>query len=422
MIRANKPAVAVALAIGAGLLAASAIVMAQGTTFAKAERGRYLAEAGDCAACHTADGGKPFAGGRAIPTPFGTLYSTNITPDKDTGIGRWSQTDFYKAMHDGIRRDGKHLYPAFPYPWYTKLDVDDVRAIKAYLDTVPAVKQENKPAKLPWPLSMRAVMSGWNGLFFHEGVFRADLQKPAQWNRGAYLVEGLGHCGACHTPKSVLGGPKKDEHLEGGYGEHWYASSLTGDLRDGIGAWSAPEIVEYLKTGSNAKAAAAGPMAEVVKNSTQHLSEGDLNAIAAYLKDLPRTKDQSKNASTTTSKNIDNSVLNHGKALYVDNCTGCHMDNGAGIAQVFPPLKGSAPVQAKEPATVLKAIIDGASVVATKDKPTALAMPAFGWKLSDREIADLATYIRNAWGNHASAVDADAVADLRKQERRSAGG
>jgi mono/diheme cytochrome c family protein len=401
--------------IGVGVLAISAVVLAQGATFTTIERGRYLAEAGDCAACHTADGGAPFAGGRAIPTPFGTIYSTNITPDKETGIGRWTNDDFYRAMHEGIRRDGKRLYPAFPYPWYTKVGIDDARAIRAYLDVLPAVKQENKPPDLPWPLSMRVAMAGWNALYFHEGTFRADASKAAQWNRGKYLVEGLGHCGACHTPKTPLGGPKKDERLEGGYGEHWYASSLSGDLRDGLGAWTAAEIVEYLKTGSNAKAAAAGPMAEVVKNSTQHLSEGDLAAIAVYLKDMPRIKDQRENAASS----IDNAVMDRGKALYVDNCTGCHLENGAGIAQVFPPLKASAAVQAKDPATVLEAMLDGATVVATKDKPTGLSMPAFGWKLSDADLADLATYIRNAWGNQASAVSTSQVAKVRKESQQS---
>lgn len=397
------------------LLSIAASALAQGTNFSTLERGHYLVYAGDCAACHTADGGKPFAGGRAIPTPFGTIYSTNITRDPETGIGRWSNKEFYKAMHEGVGRDGKRLYPAFPYPWYTKVGVDDVRAIKAYLDALPPVKQKNKPSALPWPLSIREVMAGWNTLYFHEGTFRTNPNKPAQWNRGAYLVEGLGHCGACHTPENVLGAPKKGERLEGGYGEHWYASSLTGELRDGLGVWSNQEIVEYLKTGSNVKAAAAGPMAEVVRNSTQHLADSDLNAIATYLKDLPHTKDESNNAS----RSIDKSVLAHGEALYADNCTGCHMENGTGIAQVFPPLKASAPVQAKDAATVLQALIGGATVVATKEKPTGLAMPAFGWKLSDQEIADLATYIRNAWGNRADAVSARQVAKVREEVRHA---
>ncbi len=392
--------------------------VAQGTHYTTVERGRYLTAAGDCAACHTAEGGKPFAGGRAVPTPFGTIYSTNITPDRDSGIGAWSNDDFYEAMHRGIRRDGSHLYPAFPYPWYTKLDVDDVLAIKTYLDTLPAVQQRNIPPELPWPLSVRSVLPAWNALYFEEGTFRGDPRQSAQWNRGAYLVEGLGHCGACHTPKSVLGGPKKDEFLEGGFGEHWYASSLTGDLRDGLGAWSRQDIVEYLKTGSNAKAAAAGPMAEVVRNSTQYLNANDLDAIAVYLKEMPHSKDQRE----VGSRDIDDAVLTRGEALYFDNCTGCHLDNGAGIANVFPPLAHSAAVQANDPSTVLQSIVDGGQVVATKDKPTGLAMPSFGWKLSDSEIADLATYIRNAWGNRASAVRSAAVAKARKQVKSSTSG
>ncbi|MHB8743170.1 MAG: c-type cytochrome [Sulfuricaulis sp.] len=410
-MRATKPSFRAAALIGLGVLTIATTALAQGADFSTIKRGHYLADAGDCAACHTADGGQPFAGGRAVPTPFGTIYSTNITPDPETGIGRWSNEEFYKAMHEGVGRDGKRFYPAFPYPWYTKIDVDDVRAIKVYLDSLPPVMQKDKSPKLPWPLSVREVMAGWNALYFCKGAFHGNPDKSAQWNRGAYLVEGLGHCGACHTPKNVLGASKKDKRFEGGDGEHWYASSLTGNLRDGLGAWSAKEIVDYLKTGSNAKAAAAGPMAEVVRNSTQRLDDADLNAIAAYIKDIPRTKDESNNASHS----IDKSVLTHGEALYVDNCTGCHMENGTGIAQVFPPLKASAAVQAKDPATVLQAIIGGATVVATNEKPTGLAMPAFGWKLSDQEIADLATYIRNAWNNRADTVSAGQVAKVRKE-------
>jgi len=391
-------------------------VLAQGTTFSMAKRGQYLVEAGDCAACHTADGGRPFAGGRAVPTPFGTIYSTNITPDLDTGIGKWSAADFYRAMHQGLDDQGKHLYPAFPYPSYTKVSVGDVRAIKAYLDTVPAIKQENKLPELPWPLSIRETMAAWNALYFHKGTYRSDPNKSAQWNRGAYLVKGLGHCGACHTPRNALGAPKADERLEGGYGEHWYALSLTGDLRDGLGTWSPQEIVEYLKTGSNAKAAAAGPMAEVVHNSTQHLSDGDLAAMATYLKDIPPGKNQRNGKPVKAATQLSS----HGAALYVDNCAGCHMENGEGLANVFPPLKASAAVQAGEPATILQAMIGGATVVATKTKPTGLVMPAFGWKLSDQELADLATYIRNAWGNHASAVSTSQVAKVRKEIRSSA--
>ena len=415
-MRVTKPAFTTVRWIGLCILTVASSALAQGTNYSTLERGRYLVNAGNCAACHTAEGGKPFAGGRAIPTPFGTIYSTNITPDRVTGIGAWSNAEFYKAMHEGISRDGKHLYPAFPYPWYTKLSASDVHAIKTYLGALPAVRQENKPSELPWPLSMRTVMAGWNALFFREGSFRTDPNKSAQWNRGAYLVEGLGHCAACHTPKNILGGLKKNQRFEGGFGEHWYASSLTGDLRDGLGNWSEQDIVEYLKTGSNSKAAAAGPMTEVIRNSTQHLTDADLNAMATYLKDMPGTKDESNQAT----RRIDPSFLTQGEALYVDNCTGCHMQNGTGIAQVFPPLKSSAAVQAQDPTTVLHHIIGGAAMAATKEKPTGLAMPAFGWKLNDQEIAALATYIRNTWGNRADAVTERQVSKVRKDARTSA--
>jgi mono/diheme cytochrome c family protein len=399
----------------AGLFGLSLVITvpagAQGTTYTTIERGRDLVNAGDCASCHTDQGGKPYAGGLAVPTPFGVIYSTNITPDPATGIGRWSEQDFYNAMHNGIRRDGKHLYPAFPYPWFTKVSRDDVRAIKSFLDTLTPVRQENKPTELSWPLKVREVMAGWNELFFHEGAFEPDPKKSEQWNRGAYLVEGLGHCGACHTATNLLGAPKTGEKLKGGdFGEHWYAPSLASNLRDGLGGWSAAEIVEYLKTGANAKSAAAGPMTEVVKNSTQYLSDADLNAVAVYLKDSPTEKAKTDIKATE----IDKQALSRGEALYVDNCTGCHMANGEGLAQAFPTLKGSSAVQAQLPDTVIHVVLAGAKMAVTQGKPTGFAMPAFHWKLDDKEVADLVTYIRNAWDNHASPTTADAVSKIRK--------
>ena len=414
---------AIKLAFGlAGLLGLSLAVAvparAQGTTYSTIERGRYLVNAGDCASCHTAEGGKPYAGGLAVPTPFGTIYSTNITPDPATGIGKWSEQDFYNAMHDGIRRDGKHLYPAFPYPWFTKVSRADVRAIKAFLDTVTPVRQQNKPTELPWPLSVREVMAGWNKLYFHEGAFKPDPKKSEQWNRGAYLVEGLGHCGACHTDTNLLGAPKTADKLKGGdFGEHWYAPGLTSNLRDGLGGWSAAEIVEYLKTGANAKSAAGGPMTEVVKNSTQYLSDVDLNAIAVYLKDVPA--EQARAAAKAT--DIDKQAWSRGEALYVDNCTGCHMENGAGVAQIFPSLKGSSAVQAKLPDTVTHILLAGAKTAATPGKPTGFAMPAFARKLDDKEVADLVNYIRNAWGNHSSLTNQNAVSKVRKDVEHGGG-
>jgi mono/diheme cytochrome c family protein len=374
------------------------------------ERGRYLAAAGDCAACHTAPGGKPFAGGRAIPTPFGTIYSTNLTPDKDTGLGNWSEDQFYRAMHEGIRRDGKHLYPAFPYPWYTKLTRQDVDALKAFLETVPPVREENKASELPWPLSVREVMSGWNEMYFHAGEYKPDPGQSAEWNRGAYLVEGLGHCGACHTPKNAVGAVKTKHRLEGGYGENWYATSLTSDARDGLGDWTLDDIVKYLKSGSNLKAAATGPMAEVIENSTQHLSDTDLHAIAVYLKSVPRSGKEQKAEG-------DRQRLARGEAIYRDQCAGCHMEDGTGQEHAFPPLRGNAVVQSKEPGTMLHMILDGAQIAATKANPSGLKMPSFDWKLSDQDVADLATYLRAAWGNKAAPVS---VKDVKKTRERVA--
>jgi mono/diheme cytochrome c family protein len=257
------------LAAAAGMaLAAAPLAFGIDADYGKLARGRYLVHAGDCAACHTDDGGQPFAGGRAIPTPFGTIYSTNITSDKETGIGGWTDEQFYAAMHEGVRPNGQHLYPAFPYPWFTKLTRDDVLAIKAYLDSMRPVKQEAKPPGMPWPLTVRESVAGWNMLFFKPGTFQPNAGKSPQWNRGAYLVEGLGHCGACHSPKNVLGGVKKKDRFEGGQGEGWFATSLVGNDRAGLGTWSRDEIVEYLKTGANDRARAMGPMAEVVHNST----------------------------------------------------------------------------------------------------------------------------------------------------------
>lgn len=375
-------------------------------------RGRYLVRAGDCRACHTANGGKSFAGGRAVPTPFGIIYSTNITPDPDTGIGNWSDADFYQAMHIGIRRDGKHLYPAFPYPWFTKLDADDVRAIHAYLATLPPVRQLNRSDALPWPLSVRGAMATWNRLYFDAGSYRDDPRQSEQWNRGAYLVKGIGHCSACHGAKNFAGAVKSDHPLNGGFAEHVYAPSLEGGTRNGLGAWSEQDIVEYLGSGRNEKSAATGPMAEVVAESTQYLTEADRRAIAVYLKSLPAPETDSISA-------VDADVMKRGSALYLDNCEGCHLRAGTGEKAAFPPLQGSAAIQASEPDSVIAVILQGARAPATHDDPTGLAMPAFGKKLDDADVAALASYIRQAWGNQASAVTASKVSDLRKVLRQS---
>jgi mono/diheme cytochrome c family protein len=401
----------IAWALLAGAAVAAGAVVAPGKESNEVARGAYLARIGDCEFCHTALNGKPFAGGRAIATPFGVIYSINITPDRNTGIGQWSEQDFYKAMHTGISRDGSHLYPAFPYPWFTKVTRADVDALKAYLGTVTPVAQDDKPNRLPWVLRWREELFGWNALFFDEGEYKNDAAQSAQWNRGAYLVQGLAHCGACHTPDNWLGGTKHSDAFEGGSaGLHWAAPGLGGNIRDGVGGWSAAEIVEYLRTGANAKSASVGPMSDVVMNSTQYLSDADLNAIAVFLKNRPN--DHAKSPPKTAA--LGTEALAHGQALYLDNCTGCHNPDGRGVPNVFPPLTGSAAIQADNPGTVIHVVLAGSKMAAPSSLPTGLAMPGFGWKLDDREIADVLNYTRHAWGNRAPLVDAETVAAVRK--------
>jgi mono/diheme cytochrome c family protein len=248
------------------------------------ERGQSLVTAGDCISCHTADKNKPFAGDRPIDTPFGVIYSPNLTPDDKTGLGKWSEEDVYRALHLGIGRTGARTYPAFPYPYFTKITRDDVHAIYAYLHTLEPVNHRRRTSAFIWPLNYRGLMLGWDFLFFTPDAFHPDQSKSAEWNRGAYLVEGLGHCGACHTPKNVLGADKVSEALQGAKIQGWLAPKLAGNPMDGIGAWSIDELTEYLRTGRNKHSAVKGPMAEVVASSTSKMPEADLRAIAVYLK------------------------------------------------------------------------------------------------------------------------------------------
>lgn len=384
--------------------------LAQGTDYLQIERGRYLSKAGDCVSCHTVKGGEQFAGGYPVSTPFGTIYSSNLTPDLETGLGKWSNDDFYRAMHKGIRRDGDYMYPACPYPSFTKMTREDSDALKTYLDTLEPVREQATPNELIWPLGWRTLMGAWNAMFFHEGEYVVDESKSDLWNRGAYLVKGLGHCASCHTARNIAGATKSEQALEGGdAGESWFAPSLTGHDRDGLGTWTTDDIVEYLKTGSNAETASAGPMTEVVMNSTQHLNDQDLTAIAIYLKDIPAHKTQEKNT-----KDISDDTMTHGQEVYIDQCMGCHMADGKGQEDAFPPLASSASIQASQPQSLIQVVLAGDHMADPSTKPTGLAMPAFDWKLNDQDVADVLTYIRNTWGNNAEAVDADQVAKVRK--------
>lgn len=407
--------VAVALVVGCTPLTDKAV--GKDIRFADIERGKYLVDASDCMSCHTPDKNKPFAGGGPLETPFGTIYSSNITPDKETGIGAWSDDAFYNAMHFGIDPAGNRLYPAFPYPYFTHMTRDDVDAIRTYLNTLEPIRNTPPVNKLMWPLNHRVFMRGWNWLYFDAGTFTPNPGKSPEWNRGAYLVEGPGHCGACHTGKNMFGADKTTSgYLKGGVLENWFAPKLINDASGGIASWTTDDIVTYLKTGRNAKSGAAGLMAEVVEYSTSHLNDEDLLAIATYLKNLPGSE------KILAPTRIDDAVLIAGKGIYDASCGACHKSNGEGVPFMFPPLKGNANVQADDATTVIRVILEGARTVATAQEPTPSAMPSYDWKLPDDEIAAVASYIRNAWGNAGSAISPNQVQTLRgKLSEASAG-
>ena len=371
-------------------------------------RGRYLVVAGDCEACHTDVGGAAWAGARPIGTPFGTIFSSNLTPDVATGIGTWSSDDFYKAMHNGVRHGGARLYPAFPYPYFTHMQRADSDAIYAYLKTVPAVSRVKPANKLPFPLNIRLLMAIWDALFFKAQTFVADPSQTEQWNRGAYLVQGPGHCGACHTPKNFLAADKNKQALQGGKLDNWTAVNLTGDVRDGLGAWSEADVVRYLRTGRNGVASASGSMTEVIYASTSRISDADLAAMAVYLKRVPAS------GRDVAGRAADPATLRMGEAIYVDSCAACHRADGAGVVGMFPPMKGDALLHAADPTGLTRIILTGARAIPTPGAPTPLAMPAYGAKLSDAQVAAVATYIRATWGNAAAPVSAGQVGKVRR--------
>jgi mono/diheme cytochrome c family protein len=398
------------LALSALALASSALYLGGAdaqTAPDQVASGKYLADAGDCMSCHTAPKGKPFAGGRGLETPFGTIYTPNITPDKDTGIGAWSQAQFARAMKEGVRADGSHLYPAFPYPYYTKATDQDIDAIYSYLRALEPINSKAPPNKLEGPLGNRFFAHSWEALFFRPGAFQPNAGKSKEWNRGAYLVEGLGHCGACHTPKNTFGADKESASFKGGQLEGWVAPNLTGDSMKGLRDWGNDDVVEYLKTGRNAFAQAGGPMGEVIANSTQLLTKEDLQAIAIYLKDLPG------DASKPPVQNISAAVMKSGEAIYLDQCSACHKSNGEGVPQMFPALAGGGVSVQDDPTSIIHVILGGARTVPTDAKPTPSSMPAYSWKLNDAEIAAVASYVRNSWGNAAPVVLPSQVKTLR---------
>lgn len=394
------------------------------------KQGEYLARAGDCVACHTAKDGKPFAGGLPMETPIGTIYSTNITPDK-TGLGDYSFEDFDKAVRHGVAKNGSTLYPAMPYPSYASVTEPDMQALYAYfMHGVAPVAQQNKASDIPWPLSMRWPLMGWRWMF---APAVADYQAPpgadAVISRGAYLVEGLGHCGACHTPRALT---MQEKSLNAGEGntflsgsaplEGWIAKSLRGDHKDGLGSWSEAHLVQFLKTGRSDRSAVFGGMSDVVTHSMQYMTDADLTAIARYLKSLPANdpNDQphqyDKQVAQALWKGDDSKP---GASVYIDNCAACHRTDGHGYTRVFPALAGNPVLQSDDPTSLIHIVLKGGTLPATHTAPSTFTMPAFAWRLSDQEVADVVSFIRGSWGNKGAPVSADEVGHLRTSDMKT---
>jgi mono/diheme cytochrome c family protein len=365
-------------------------------------RGAYLARAGNCMACHTERGGTPFAGGRAIETPFGTVYAGNLTPDKATGIGDWSQDDFWRALHDGRSKDGHLLVPAFPYPNYTLVTRADADSIYAFLRSLPPVARPNTPHRLRWPYSTQAALAVWRALYFTPAEYKDDPAKSAAWNRGAYLVGGLGHCGACHAPRNALGASSEMMDLSGGLipMQNWYAPSLTSAAEAGVGAWELPQITRLLQTGLAPRGAVLGPMAEVVLQSTQHLAPADLDAMALFLKALP----QGGPATEVSGAAMGPAMAQQGAKLYTDHCAQCHGDKGEGVPGAYPALAGNRAVTLPVTANLVQVVLGGGFPPSTAGNPRPFGMPPFATVLSDAEVAAVISHIRASWGNHAFAI------------------
>jgi mono/diheme cytochrome c family protein len=373
-------------------------------------RGAYLARAGNCAACHTDRGGAPYAGGKGIATPFGTVYATNLTPDPATGIGEWTDADFWRAMHHGRSRDGRLLYPAFPYPDYTLVTREDSDALYAFLRSQPAVRQLNRSHDLRFPYNTQASLAIWRALFFSPGTFTIDATRSPDWNRGAYLVRGLGHCQACHAPRNAFGATQEDRELSGGLipMQNWYAPSLAAPSEAGVQGWSSEEVVGLLKDGAAPRGAALGPMAEVVFASTQHLAAQDLAAMATFLRELPQHAPEREPAQPAASD-----VLALGAKVYKERCAECHGEQGEGGGNASPALARHRTLTMGSSANLVKVILSGGFPPTTAGNPRPYGMPPFGQSLNDAEVAALASFLRSAWGHSASSVTPLQVQRLR---------
>ena len=376
-------------------------------------RGEYLARAGNCISCHTSPGGAAFAGGRAIDTPFGSIYASNLTPHDATGIGRWTSSEFWRALHNGRSRDGRLLYPAFPYPNYTRGTREDSDAIFSYLRSLAPVEQPSPAHALRFPYNTQAALAVWRALFFRPGVLDAQPGQTDEWNRGAYLVQGLGHCAACHTPRNALGATREGAAFQGGLMpvQNWYAPALNSAREAGLAAWPLEDAVALLKTGVSPRAAVSGPMAEVVFRSLQYLSEEDLRAMATYLRGLPQAQDAPLPVARPSQK-----VMERGEQVYAQHCAQCHGRQGEGSAGAFPALAGNRAVEMPETVNLVRVLLQGGYLPATQGNPRPHGMPPFMHSLGDEDMAAVLSYIRAAWGNQGSRVDTIDV--HRGRERR----
>lgn len=373
-------------------------------------RGAYLARAGNCANCHTARGGAPYAGGMGIETPFGTVFATNLTPDPRTGLGQWSATAFWRALHQGRSNDGRLLYPAFPYPYYTRISREDSDALYAYLQSLAPVHQPNRPHALSFPFNTQAALAVWRALYFQPETYAFSPSRSTQWNRGAYLVQGLGHCGACHSARNWMGATSRAAEFGGAVmpSQAWYAPSLLARQEAGTAPETAQHTITLLRTGVSPYGSAMGPMADVVFRSTQYLNEFDLQSITAFLQDLPSREFPPPHAPPAASTTMD-----RGKHLYGQHCKACHGDSGEGATGVYAPLAGNRAVTMASAVNVIQAVRSGGYPPTTAGNPRPYGMPPFGQALSDEDLAAVVTYIRQSWGNAASAVSALQVQQVR---------
>jgi mono/diheme cytochrome c family protein len=389
------------------------------------KRGEYLIHAADCQACHTAPGGAPFAGGFAFNMPFGTIYSTNITPDKETGIGNYTDAQFLAAVHKGIRADGEKLYPAMPYTSYTYMTDADALAIKAYLFTLAPVHAPPKQDRLSWPFNQRSLLSLWNVAFNTDGRFRPNPSQSPQWNRGAYLAEAMGHCGECHTPRNLAFALDNHRKFSGAITAGWHAFNITGDKDSGLGDWNDQDLYLYLTTGhADGHGGAAGPMGEAADDSLSYLVPDDAHALVTYLRSIPaHSTDLPRTVTTAAPASHKEGVMANfdprGEKIFASACASCHDWTGVSPVTGYATLTGVRAVNDPTATNVAQTVING---VNRKTNEGTIFMPAFGEGYSDDDIAAVANYVTARFGAKGAKLTGKDVADLRKQAAQATQG